>query len=67
MNTTSCRTITLGILLCEADAHDKKGEKREAAKIRGWVAQLLCEQSKLVRSVWGRLLRPSPAAPDAIH
>jgi len=40
------------MLLCEADAHDKKGEKREAAKIRGWVAELLCEQSKLVRSVW---------------
>jgi hypothetical protein len=53
--------MTLGMLLLEADVQDKKGEKREAAKIRHWVAELLCEQSKLVSSVWGRLPRPSPA------
>ena len=52
MNTTSSHTMTLGMLLWEADVHEKKGEKQEAAKIRGWVAELLCEQSKLVRSVW---------------
>ena len=61
MNTISCHTITLGMLLREADVHDKKGEKREAAKIRRWVAELLCEQSKLVRSVWGGLPRLRPA------
>jgi hypothetical protein len=61
MNTTSGHTITLGMLLCEADIHDKKGERWEAAKIRQWVAELLCEQSKLVRSVWGRLPKPSAA------
>jgi hypothetical protein len=59
MNTTSSHTITLGVLLREADAHDKKGEKREAAKIREWVAGLLSEQSKLLRSICGRLPRPS--------
>ena len=55
MSTTSCHTITLGMLFCEADVYDKKGEKREAAKIRGWVADLLSEKSKIVRSVWRRL------------
>jgi len=43
------------MLFCEADVYDKKGEKREAAKIRGWVADLLSEKSKIVRSVWRRL------------
>jgi|SRR6516165_3329644 len=55
MSTTSCHTITLGMLLCEADVYDRKGEKREAAKIRRWVADLLSEKSKIVRSVWRRL------------
>jgi hypothetical protein len=59
MNTTSSHTITLGMLLSDADVHEERGEKWEAAKIRGWVAELLYEQSKLVRSVWGRLPRPS--------
>jgi hypothetical protein len=35
MNTTSGNTLTLEMLLGEAEVHDKKGEKREAAKIRG--------------------------------
>ena len=59
MNTTSGHTMTLGMLLWEADVHDKKGEKREAAKIREWVADFLCEQSKVVSSVWRRLPKPS--------
>ena len=48
MNTLDVNTVTVGMLFWEADVHDKKGEKLEAAKIREWVAQLLCEQSKLV-------------------
>ena len=52
MNITSVHTVTLKMLLWEADVHEKKGEKQEAAKMRGWVAELLCEQSKLVKSVW---------------
>ena len=54
MNTLGVNAVTVGMLLWEADVHDKKGEKKEAAKIREWVAQLLCEQSKLLRSVWGQ-------------
>ena len=54
MNTTTGCAITPRVLLSEADARDEKGEKREAAKIRGWVAELLSEQSDLLRSV----LRP---------
>jgi hypothetical protein len=54
MNTTSCHAVTLGILLCEADIHEKNGKGQEAAKIRALVADLLSEQSKVVRSVWRR-------------
>ena len=52
MNTTSCHTVTLGMLLREADDHERNGKRQEAAKIRACVADLLSEQSKLVRSVW---------------
>jgi len=55
MNTTGCHTVTLGMLLREADVNEKHGKKEEAAKIRGWVADLLSEQSKVIRSVWCRL------------
>jgi hypothetical protein len=59
MNTTSCRTCTLGMLLWEAGVHEKNGKRQEAAKIRAWVADLLSEQSKVVRSVWRRLPKAS--------
>ena len=52
MNTTSCYTVTIGMLLREADVHEQNGKNPEAAKIRAWVADLLSEQSKIVRSVW---------------
>jgi hypothetical protein len=52
MNATSGCTVTLGMLLSEAEAHERNGKKQEAAKIREWVAELLSEQSKVVRSVW---------------
>ena len=52
MSTTSCHTVTLGMLLREADVHKKNGKRQEATKIRGWVAGLLSEQSKVVSSVW---------------
>jgi hypothetical protein len=61
MSTTSCHTVTLGMLLREADVHEKNGKRQEAAKIRGWVADLLSEQSKVVRSVWRRLRKPTPS------
>ena len=59
MNTTAGCAITMRGLLSEADVHDKKGEKGEAAKIRGWVAELLSEQSKLVSPIWARLPKAS--------
>jgi hypothetical protein len=37
-DTTGCYTVTVEMLLWEADLRDKHGEKQEAAKIRGWVA-----------------------------
>ena len=55
MNTTGCHTVTLRMLLREADIHEKNGKRQEAAKIRAWVADLLSEQSKVVRSVWRRV------------
>jgi hypothetical protein len=60
MNTTSCQTVTLGVLLWEADVHEKNGKRQEAAKIRTWVADLLTEQSKVISSVWRRLPKPNP-------
>jgi hypothetical protein len=59
MNTTSGHTMTLGMLLWEADVREKNGKRQEAAKIRGRVADFLCEQSKVVSSVWRRLPKPS--------
>jgi len=59
MNTTSCHTVTLRMLLREADVHEKNGKREEATKIRGWVADLLSEQSKVVRSLWRRLPKPN--------
>jgi hypothetical protein len=52
MNTICANIVTVKTLPWEADIHDKNGEKQEAAKIRGWVADFLSEQSKIVRSVW---------------
>jgi hypothetical protein len=60
MNTIGGYTVTLGMVLLEADVHEKNGKKQEAAKIRAWVAGLLSEKSKVVRSVWRRL--PNQAA-----
>ena len=51
MSPTSCYTVTIGMLLREADVHEQNGKNREAAKIRAWVADLLSEQSKVLRSV----------------
>jgi hypothetical protein len=34
MITTSCQTVTLGMVLREADVHEQNGKNREAAKIR---------------------------------
>jgi len=66
MNTTAGHTVTIRMLLWEADVHEKNGKGQEAAKIRGWVADLLSEQSKVVRSVWRRLGKPRRATLDAI-
>jgi hypothetical protein len=52
MSTTSCHKVTLGMLLREADVHEKNGKRQEATKIRWWVADLLSEQSKVISSVW---------------
>jgi hypothetical protein len=41
------------MLLSEADVHEKNGKRRDAGKIRAWVADLLSQQSEVVRSVWG--------------
>ena len=60
MNTTSCHTVTIRMLLWDADVHEKNGKRQEAAKIRAWVADLLSEQSKVVRSVWRRLPKSNP-------
>jgi hypothetical protein len=51
------------MLLWEADAHEKNGKSQEAAKIRAWVADLLSEQSKVVRSVWRQLRKSTGATP----
>jgi hypothetical protein len=55
MNTISGQTVTLKMLLSEADLHDGNGKRQEAASIRAWVADVLSEQSKIVRSVLRRL------------
>jgi hypothetical protein len=54
MNTISGHAVTIKMLLLEVDSHEKNGKSQEAAKIRAWVADLLSEQSKVVRSVWRR-------------
>jgi hypothetical protein len=59
MNTTDGYTVTLGMVLLQADVHEKNGKKQEATKIRAWVADLLSEKSKVVRSVWRRLPKPT--------
>ena len=59
MNIYSGHTVTIGMLLREADIREENGERQEAATIRGWVAELLIEQSKVVSSVWRRLPTPS--------
>jgi hypothetical protein len=53
------------MLLREADVHEKNGKNPEADKIRAWVADLLSEQSKIVRSVRRQFRKPSRATPDA--
>src|SRR5215510_12690604 len=47
--TMNCHTVTLGMLLREADVHEKNGKRQEATKIKEWVADLLSEQSKAVQ------------------
>ena len=59
MNTISGHPVTIRMLLLEADSRERNGEGQEAAKIRGWVADFLSQQSKVVRSVWRRLPKPS--------
>ena len=54
MDTISGHAVTIKMLLLEADSREENGERQEAAKIRGCVADLLSEQSKVVRSVWRR-------------
>jgi hypothetical protein len=54
------------MLLWKADVHEKRGKRQEAAKIRAWVADFLSEQSKVIRSAWRRLGKPSRATLDAI-
>jgi hypothetical protein len=67
MNATSGYTVTdyerhkLKMLLWQADIHEKNGEKQEAAKIRGWVADFLSEQSRVVRSVWREVAQTRPS------
>jgi len=58
MNTNSGHTVTIRMLLSEANVHERNGKRQEAANIRAGVADLLSEQSKVVSSVWPRL--PSP-------
>jgi len=55
MNTNSVHPVTIRMLLCEASVHEKNGKKPEATKIREWVANCLCEQSKFLSPVWRRL------------
>jgi hypothetical protein len=54
------------MLLCEAGVHEKNGKTQEAAKIREWVANFLCEQSKFVSPLWGPLPKPMPTTLNAI-
>ena len=66
MNTSTGCAITLRMLLSEADVHEKNGKKQEATKIREWVADFLCEQSKFVSPLWGPLPKPMPTTLNAI-
>jgi hypothetical protein len=50
MNIISGNTVTVETLLWEANIHEKNGKRQEAAKIRGWVADFLIEQSKAICS-----------------
>jgi hypothetical protein len=59
MNTTSAHAVTVEMLLLEADVQEKNGRRQEAAKIREWVADFLNKQSKIVRSVWRQLRKPT--------
>jgi len=53
MNTNSGHTVTIRTLLREAGVHEKNGKTQEATKIREWVADLLCEQSKFLSPILG--------------
>ena len=66
MHTDSCQTLTIRMLLCEAGVHEKNGKTQEAAKIREWVANFLCEQSKFLSPLWGPLPKPMPTTLNAI-
>ena len=72
MTTTSDQLVTnyeqhqLEMLLWQAHIHEKNGKRQEAAKIREWVADLLSEQSKVIRSV-GRRLPTNQAEPPSMH
>ena len=67
MNTPSGHTVTVAMLLWEADIHEKNGKRQEAAKIRGWVANLLSEKSKVVRSLWRAVAQTKPNHAHAIR
>jgi len=66
MHTIDGQTVTLKMLLSEADVHDRNGKRQEAANIRAWVADVLSEQSKIVRSVWRRLPMKLTVEPKGI-
>src|ERR1700747_956963 len=59
MSTTSCHTVTLGMLLREADVHEKNGKRQEATKIRGG-------RSSSKRAVEGRQLGLAQARSNPI-
>jgi len=55
----TCR-VWGAVIFWEAEVRERNGKRQEAANIRGWVADLLSEQSKVVRSVWRSLPKPNP-------
>ena len=66
MNISSDYPVTIKMLLLEADGLAENDDAQEAAKIRGWVADFLSEQSKVVRWVWRQWRRPRGATSGAI-
>jgi len=66
MDTNSGHTVTIRMLFCKASVHERNGNKQEAIKIREWVADFLCEQSKFLSPVWRRLRTRIPTTLNAI-